>query len=416
VRYKPSSWTVFFFVLLAVVAASRIAAAQDATYYNTEGLDRYRSGDYAGAVAMLQRAHSLDPENATIRANLASAHCAAARESAEANDLDAAIRELHAALDLKSDNADLYAFAGSLYLATGDLASAEGMLLSALDLDPEHKDGHELLGHVYYGRGALKDAVEQWQWVLDHYPSTEDIEGLIEKAKRELEVEKDFVTEYRRRHFVINRDRDNFEEESRTILAILEECYYDIGKELRCFPRNPVIVLLYSPEQFSEATLANAHVAGLYDGKMRVPLVSRNHDQERLTRILRHEYTHVLVGELTGGNVPFWFNEGLAQYESEKLDRTRRAILSDALKRGTLVPLKELDQTQFDLEEDPDRLRLAYLEGFAAVSYLNRRFTRRHLLDFMSMLGQGHDTETALRTVYRRSYDQLHHDVFSEYR
>ena len=415
-RYRPNQWPVFFVVLLVLLVPFRITDAEDAGYYNTEGLERYRSGDYAGAVAMLQRAHALDPENTMIRSNLARAHCAAARESAEANDLDAAMRELDAALDLKSDDADLYAFAGSLYLTTGDLASAEGMLLCVLDLDPEHKDGHELLGHVYYGRGALKDAVEQWQWVLDHHPTDENVDKFLEKARRELEVEKDFVTEYERRHFVINRDRDNFEEESRTILDILERCYYDIGRDLRHFPRNPVIVLLYSPEQFSEATLAKAHVAGLYDGKIRVPLVPKNYDHDRLTRILRHEYTHVVVGALTGGNVPFWFNEGLAQYESEGLDKTKRAILSDALKRGTLVPLKELDETHLDFDEDPARLHLAYLEGFAAVSYLNRRFTRRHLFDFMYMLGQGHDTETALRTVYRRSYDQLHRDVFREHR
>ena len=415
-RYRPNSWPIFFFVLLVLVAPSRVADSQDANHYNTEGLERYRSGDYAGAVALFERAYSLEPENTTIRSNLASAHCAAAKESIDANDLDSAIRELDAALDLKSDDADLYAFAGSLCLATGDLASAEGMLLSALDVDPEHKDGHVLLGHVYYGRGALRDAVAQWQWVLDHYPSAENVEELVEKAKRELEVEKDFVTEYRRRHFVIHRDRDNFEQESRAILDILERCYYDIGRDLQHFPRNPVLVLLYSPEQFSEATLANAHVAGLYDGKIRVPLVPKTDDRDRLTRILRHEYTHVLVGAMTAGNTPFWFNEGFAQYESEELDKTKRAILSDALKRGTLVPLKELDDTHLDFDEDPARLRLAYLEGFAAVSYLNRRFTRRHLFDFMYMLGQGHDTETALRTVYRRSYDQLHREVFSEYR
>jgi hypothetical protein len=403
-------------VLLLFSAPSRVADAQDARYYNTEGLERYTAGDYDGAVAMFERAHSLEPENTTIRSNLARAYCAAAKESGEAKDFDAALRELDAALELESEDADFYAFAGSLYLAAGDLGSAEGMLLSALDLDPEHKDGRVLLGHVYYGRGALKDAIEQWEWVLEHHPASEDVEELVEKARRELEVEKDFVSDYKRRHFVITRDRDNFEEESRAILDILERCYYDIGKDLRCFPRNPVQVLLYSPEQFSEATLASAHVAGLYDGKIRVPLMPGNYDRDQLTLILRHEYTHVLVGELTGGNVPFWFNEGLAQYKSEELDKTKRAILADALKGGTLVPLKELDEIPFDLEKDPARVHLAYLEGFAAVTYLNRRFTRRHLLDFMYMLGQGHDTETALRTVYRRSYDQLHRDVFSEYR
>ena len=30
--------------------------------------------------------------------------------------------------------------------------------------------------------------------------------------------------------------------------------------------------------------------------------------------IIFHEFTHVLIAELTGGNIPTWLNEGLATY------------------------------------------------------------------------------------------------------
>jgi tetratricopeptide (TPR) repeat protein len=393
-----------------------VADALDAGYYNTQGLDLYRTGDYADAVEKFERAYSLEPDNETIQSNLVNAHLAAAKQFVEANDLDAAISELGAALELKDDDPTLYVYTASLCLSTGDLPSAEDRLLSAVDIDPEHKDAHMLLGEVYYRDGSLEDAIEQWRRVNDLDPFDETLVELLAKAERELEVEKDFVTEYKRRHFIINRDRDNFEEESRTILDILERAYYDIGRDLQHWPRNPVRVILYSTEQFSIATLANCHIAGLYDGKIRVPLSSDGFDEDKLKQVLRHEYTHVIVRELTGGKIPFWFNEGLAQFESEQLDRDKRRILENALENGELIPLEDLDETQIDLDTDPGRLHLAYLEGFATVSYLRRRFTRYRLFSFMDLLGQGYDTETALKQTYGRSYKQLHREVFREYR
>jgi len=416
VRHMVTTRLISILIVPTLLALSPHAYPQDAGHYNTEGLACYRSGDYAGAVRMFERAYRLEPDNKTIRSNLANAHVAAAKELVDANDLDSAIEELAAALELRGEDANLYAYTASLCLKTGDLMSAEGMLLSALDIDPEHKDGHLLLGEVYYRSGSLSEAIAEWRFILERDPSSKRARERLDKAERELKVEKDFVTAYNRRHFVINRDPERFEEESRTVLDILEKAYYSIGRDLRHFPRNPVQVLLYSSAQFSEATRVNPHIAAVYDGKIRVGLSGRDYDDESLERILRHEYTHVIVRALTSGNTPFWFNEGLAQYESEELDENKRRAISDALVSGELIPLKDLDATHIDFGGNGARMRLAYLEGFAAVDYLRRRFTRRHLFDFMYMLAQQYDTETALKSVYRRTYDGLHREVFSEYR
>ena len=401
--------------IAAILATSAPSYPQDAFHYNTEGVELYKAGDYVGAVRMLEIAYSLEPENRTIQSNLANAHIAVAKQLVEANQLDDAIEEFSAALELRYDNPGLYVYTASLCLNTGDLRSAEELLLSAIDVAPEHENAHVLLGEVYYRNGYLKDAVAEWRWVIEHYPSSARARDRLEKAERELKVEKDFAPEYKKRHFTISRDRGKFQKESQLILDILENAYHDIGRDLRVFPRNPVQVLLYSVEQFSEATLADVHIAALYDGKIRVPLRAGEPDRDKLRQILRHEYTHVLVRDLTGSNTPFWLNEGLAQYESEELNEDKRRIISDAMTRGDLIPLKELDKANLRFSGDVDRMRLAYLEGFAAVTYLRERFTRRHLFDFMRMLAEKYDTETALQSVYRRSYDRLHRDVFSKY-
>ncbi len=402
-------------LVTGVLAPTICSYAQDASHYNTEGAELYKSGDYAGAVTMFERAYSLAPDNVTIQSNLANAHIGLATELADANDLQGAIEELDIALDLKYDDAGLYVYTASLCLKTGALNSAEGLLLSAIDISPEHEKAHVFLGEVYYRNGYLRDAVAEWRWVVENYPASDAVRKRLEKAERELNVEKDFATDYRRRHFIISRDRDKFQQESRLILDILEKAYYGIGRDLRHFPQDRVQVILYSVEQFAEATQADVRVAGLYDGKIRVPLSGETLDPDRITQVLRHEYTHVLVRELTGGNAPFWFNEGLAQFESEELDENKRRVIYDALHNGGLIPLIDLDANRVEFDDDPDLMRLAYLEAFATVSYLRRRFSRRHLFDFMDMLAQKHDAESALQSVYRRSHQSLHRDVFSEY-
>jgi tetratricopeptide (TPR) repeat protein len=402
-------------MVAGVLAPTVCSYAQDVSHYNTEGVALYKSGDYADALAMFERAYALAPDNETIRGNLANAHIGLARELADVNDLQGALQELDIALDLKYDDADLYVYTASLCVQTGDMNSAEGLLLSAIDLSPEHEKAHVFLGEVHYRNGYLRDAVAEWRWVVENYPASDVVRKRLEKAERELNVEKDFATDYRKRHFIISRDRDKFHQESQLILDILNKAYYSIGRDLRHFPQDRVQVILYSVEQFSEATRANVHVAGLYDGKIRVPLTGETLDPVRLTQVLRHEYTHVLVRELTGGNAPFWFNEGLAQFEAEELDDNKRRIISDAMQDSALVPLGDLDADRVEFGDDPDLMRLAYIESFAAVSYLRRRFSRRHLFDFMEMLAQKHDAESALQSVYRRSYQRLQRDVFSEY-
>jgi len=398
---------------VAILTISYNAYSQDAVHYNMEGVTRYTSGNYSGAIKMFENAYSFAPDNETIRSNLANAHVALGSRFADTNNLTGAIKELNAALEFRPDDADLYIYTACLYMKTNELPSAESMLLSALEIAPENKNAHMLLGDVYYMTDAVEDAVAQWRQVQALDPEYKNLRERLDKAERELGVEKDFVTDRKRRHFTISRGRDNFEEESRTILDILERAYYDIGKDLRCYPKELVQVILYSTEQFSEATRADAHVAALYDGKIRVSLTPENLEPRKLERLLRHEYTHVLVRELAGGHVPFWFNEGLAQSESDQYDDYDREMVIDAAQRGALIPLRELDKTNLDFRGDRERARLAYAEAAATVSYLKDRFSRRHLFDFMRLLDQ-YDTETALKTVYRRSYNQLHREVFNQ--
>ena len=50
---------ILFFVLASALVPCHAARALDAGYYNTQGLDLYRSGDYADAVEEFERAKAL---------------------------------------------------------------------------------------------------------------------------------------------------------------------------------------------------------------------------------------------------------------------------------------------------------------------------------------------------------------------
>lgn len=83
-------------------------------------------------------------------------------------------------------------------------------------------------------------------------------------------------------------------------------------------PANPIEVILYRKEDFYDVVPGGPGWAeGVFDGRMRVPVSTEmlSHVDDRLAVILRHELSHAILSNRSGGRVwPTWFDEGLAQY------------------------------------------------------------------------------------------------------
>jgi hypothetical protein len=93
--------------------------------------------------------------------------------------------------------------------------------------------------------------------------------------------------------------------------------------------------------------------------------------------MLSHEMTHAYVDDLgTGNRLPMWLSEGLAErigYRTQgqhDLDTTQRQMLEVALEQRTLVPLPT----------GGGMTRFRYLQGFAAVLFLEKKLGKETLL------------------------------------
>jgi tetratricopeptide (TPR) repeat protein len=95
--------------------------------------------------------------------------------------------------------------------------------------------------------------------------------------------------------------------------------------------------------------------------------------------VIYHEYTHLLL-ENTSGNVPTWFNEGLAEYYSAfSIEEDRKVHLGDlipyhleTLRSGKIYPMRQLfavDNYSPEYNEGSKR-GMFYAESWALVHYL----------------------------------------------
>ena len=113
-----------------------------------------------------------------------------------------------------------------------------------------------------------------------------------------------------------------------------------------------------------------------------------------------HELTHVLVGHLTFsclGGVPTWLNEGLAVYSEGELDASSQSQLENAIKNGTLFPLRSLS-TGFS--EVPDKAYLSYSQSYSIVKFLIETYGQDEMTDLLTSLRDGAAIDDALLETY----------------
>lgn len=134
-----------------------------------------------------------------------------------------------------------------------------------------------------------------------------------------------------------------------------------------------------------------------------------------------HEYAHLLIRN-GYGNVPLWFNEGLAEYYStfEVAGGGRRVTLGrplgfrvKTLKERELMPLETLlgvdDESPFYKEQA--KRAVFYSQSWAFVHYLLGGPRREQLSAFLELLAQGAKTEDAFRQAFQTDFATLEQEL-----
>jgi hypothetical protein len=137
---------------------------------------------------------------------------------------------------------------------------------------------------------------------------------------------------------------------------------------------------------------------GFFDGRIHV--ASPAHPTDALRGVLYHEYTHAIFREQTGGDRPYWLNEGLAERIERRArglglsTRSERSALRANLETGSWIPLREVADSFSGLGDA--RARDAYLQSVVTVGYIESRTdvpARRRLL---ARIGEGFSIDQAL--------------------
>ena len=176
-----------------------------------------------------------------------------------------------------------------------------------------------------------------------------------------------------------------------------------VSTGLGIVPEEPTGVVLYGKAAYTRAHAArfSFQTVGFFDG--RIHAVSNAHPKGELRTLLIHEYTHALFREKSGGDQPFWWNEGLAElFERESLarpplSRAERSRLRAAIRDGQWIPLRRLGPSFAGLNDR--EARLAYTQSAAAADWIDRHSTPDERRQILEKIGEGHATDVAFLRV-----------------
>jgi len=258
-----------------------------------------------------------------------------------------------------------------------------------LQLNPKDLAAIKRLVVICYSLNDLDAALDYCEMGLEL--SGKDPELLVSQKKLigEMESASDF-TSRESQHFTVSFDRGSHDDARHIVLSTLESAYREIGKETGVYPERSIPVILYTQKIFFDVTRAPGWAGGLYDGKIRLPVAGLT-DNDELTRVLSHEFTHALVSQLTH-RCPVWLNEGLAEYFS-------REEVPDI---GQVIPLNQLEHS---FPVAPVRaVAAAYAESHAAVDYLIGRYSLNDVIDLLKKLDSGMMFDEAFEDVFYSSY------------
>lgn len=159
-------------------------------------------------------------------------------------------------------------------------------------------------------------------------------------------------------------------------------------------------VRLMDEPSFYELTGAPAWTnAMFFRGEIIIPLAtSKPIDLENLQRSVKHEYSHAVFSALSGGLIPGWIDEGLAQWIEGEENPALRNSLKHYLKRASPVPLSLLQGGFTKLESQ--MVPAAYAQSLLAVQAMIKAYGIEKMALYLGLLRQDVEKEAAFHAAF----------------
>ncbi len=269
----------------------------------------------------------------------------------------------------------------------------------AARLDPDLASAHAALGFnlLRLGRDEEGLAALRTAWDLDPYDVR--VYNTLKLYERVLP-----------RHYEQVRISDRFDlrlpKGKREVLLqlvppLLQRAWRTMAPRYPRRPTGRVRVELYpDPEHFAVRTAGVPRIAvqGVCFGPV-VTALAPGAGEFDWGQVLWHELAHVFHLEASGGRVPRWFTEGLAEWEAARANpRWRRRgdeLLERALRRGSLPSFARLDRA-FTRAGSVEEALLAYTLAHRAVAFLVDRFGADRVVGLLVRFGRGRSVAEVL--------------------
>ncbi len=175
----------------------------------------------------------------------------------------------------------------------------------------------------------------------------------------------------------------------------------------------PVRVVIYSSTRdFASALPPNSAewIGGFTQPDLHLVVtgVDKNNDpMSEIERILSHEAVHLIMHQATENpfnEPPPWLDEGLATYYQAIADPRFGPVLQNAIKSGTLIPIKALNST---FPDDPNQALQSYAESQSIVNFILKSKGNDGMSALLKAYQGGVSNEQAVQTAFGESIDQL---------
>jgi tetratricopeptide (TPR) repeat protein len=240
---------------------------------------------------------------------------------------------------------------------------------------------------------------------------------------------KDKWTSVRSKNFLLLGNAN--EKELRQVGVRLEqfrEVFSRLFTTLKIDTPVPTTVIVFKNDESYRPFKPNANTAGYFQSGpdmnyITLELVSDANREQDPFSIILHEYTHLLIRN-TSGNVPVWFNEGLAEYYSNfTITSDQKVVVGKPiashvylLREKNMLPLRTLFQVdqKSAYYNERDKQSIFYAESWALMHYLilgkeGQRMTQ--LSKFVDLMSAGTPMEQAFQQAFAMTFESMEKEL-----
>ena len=240
---------------------------------------------------------------------------------------------------------------------------------------------------------------------------------------------KDSWTSVRSKNFLLLGNAS--EKEIRQVGVRLEqfrEVFSQLFTTMKINSPVPTTVIVFKNDSSYKPFKLSANNAGYFQPGPDVNYIALNIETNSRSEqdpfyIIFHEYTHLLVNN-TSGNVPTWFNEGLAEYYSTfSITDDQKVVMGKPianhvylLRQNKMLPLRTLFQVDHKSPyyNERDKQSIFYAESWALMHYLilgndGQRMTQ--LGKFVDLLNTGVPMEKAFQQAFSITFESMEKEL-----